>query len=47
MRPETRGVREDSGGAAGGSPAEFGAHTKSQIALWGKVVTDAGIKIRE
>jgi len=32
---------------AGGSPAEFGAHVKSQIALWGKVVKDAGIKIRE
>src|SRR5262245_15355427 len=32
---------------AGGSPAEFGAHIKSQIAHWGKVVKDAGIKIRE
>jgi tripartite-type tricarboxylate transporter receptor subunit TctC len=32
---------------AGGSPAEFGAHIRSQIALWGKVVKDAGIKIRE
>ncbi len=32
---------------AGGSRAEFGAHIKSQIALWGKVVKDAGIKIRE
>jgi tripartite-type tricarboxylate transporter receptor subunit TctC len=32
---------------AGGSPAEFGAHLKSQIAFWGKVVKDAGIKIRE
>jgi tripartite-type tricarboxylate transporter receptor subunit TctC len=32
---------------AGGSPAEFGAHVKSQIALWGRVVKDAGIKIRE
>lgn len=32
---------------AGGSPADFGAHVKSQIALWGKVVKDAGIKIRK
>ncbi len=32
---------------AGGSPAEFGAHIKAQIALWGKVVKEAGIKIRE
>ena len=32
---------------AGGSPAEFGAFVKSQIAHWGKVVKDAGIKIRE
>jgi tripartite-type tricarboxylate transporter receptor subunit TctC len=32
---------------AGGSPAEFGAFLKSQIAHWGKVVKDAGIKIRE
>jgi tripartite-type tricarboxylate transporter receptor subunit TctC len=32
---------------AGGSPAELGAHIKSQIAHWGKVVKDAGIKIRE
>jgi tripartite-type tricarboxylate transporter receptor subunit TctC len=32
---------------AGGSPTEFGALTKSQIAHWGKVVKDAGIKIRE
>ena len=32
---------------AGGSPGEFGAHIKSQIAHWGKVVKDAGIKIRE
>jgi tripartite-type tricarboxylate transporter receptor subunit TctC len=32
---------------AGGSPAELGALIKSQIAHWGKVVKDAGIKIRE
>jgi tripartite-type tricarboxylate transporter receptor subunit TctC len=32
---------------AGGSPAEFGAFMKAQIAHWGKVAKDAGIKIRE
>jgi tripartite-type tricarboxylate transporter receptor subunit TctC len=32
---------------AGGLPAELGALIKSQIAHWGKVVKDAGIKIRE
>jgi tripartite-type tricarboxylate transporter receptor subunit TctC len=32
---------------AGGSPAEFDALIKSEIAHWGKVVKDAGIKIRE
>jgi tripartite-type tricarboxylate transporter receptor subunit TctC len=32
---------------AGGSPADFGTHVESQIAHWGKVVKDAGIKIRE
>jgi tripartite-type tricarboxylate transporter receptor subunit TctC len=30
---------------AGGSPAEFGAFMKAQIAHWGKVVKDAGIKM--
>jgi tripartite-type tricarboxylate transporter receptor subunit TctC len=32
---------------AGGTPAEFGAHIKSQMAHWSKVVKDAGIKIQE
>jgi tripartite-type tricarboxylate transporter receptor subunit TctC len=32
---------------AGGSSAELGALIKSQVAHWGKVVKDAGIKIRE
>jgi len=32
---------------AGGSPAEFGALIKSETMHWGKVVKDAGIKIRE
>jgi tripartite-type tricarboxylate transporter receptor subunit TctC len=32
---------------AGGTSAEFTAFVKSQIAHWGKVVKDAGIKIRE
>lgn len=32
---------------AGGSPTEFGAHIKSQVAHWSRVVKGAGIKIRE
>ena len=32
---------------AGGTPGEFGAHIKSQIAHWSKVVKDAGIKMPE
>jgi tripartite-type tricarboxylate transporter receptor subunit TctC len=32
---------------AGGSAAEFGAFVKAQIAHWGKVVKDSGIKMRE
>jgi tripartite-type tricarboxylate transporter receptor subunit TctC len=32
---------------AGGSPAELGALIKSQIAHWGKVVKDAGIKVQK
>jgi tripartite-type tricarboxylate transporter receptor subunit TctC len=32
---------------AGGSPAEFGAFVKAQIAHWGKVVKESGIKIHE
>jgi tripartite-type tricarboxylate transporter receptor subunit TctC len=32
---------------AGGTPGEFGAHIKSQIAHWSKVVKEAGIKVVE
>jgi tripartite-type tricarboxylate transporter receptor subunit TctC len=32
---------------AGGTAAEFGAHIKSQMAHWSKIVKDAGIKIQE
>jgi tripartite-type tricarboxylate transporter receptor subunit TctC len=31
----------------GGTPGEFDAHIKSQIAHWGKVVKDAGIKVQQ
>jgi tripartite-type tricarboxylate transporter receptor subunit TctC len=31
--------------AAGGTPAEFGNLIASQVAYWGKVVKDAGIKV--
>src|SRR5262249_15750219 len=29
----------------GGSPAQFGAKIKSEIAKWGKVLKDAGVKV--
>jgi tripartite-type tricarboxylate transporter receptor subunit TctC len=32
---------------AGGTPAEFGAHIRSQIAHWGKVVKESAIKVAE
>jgi tripartite-type tricarboxylate transporter receptor subunit TctC len=32
---------------AGGTPGEFGAHIKSQMAHWSKVINDAGIKLPE
>jgi tripartite-type tricarboxylate transporter receptor subunit TctC len=31
----------------GGSPEEFGVFVKSQVAYWGKVVNDAGIKMHQ
>jgi tripartite-type tricarboxylate transporter receptor subunit TctC len=33
--------------AAGGSPAEFDAYIKAEIAKWGKVIRDADIKAAE
>lgn len=32
---------------AGGTPASYGAHVKSQMEYWGKVVKDAGIRAQE
>jgi tripartite-type tricarboxylate transporter receptor subunit TctC len=32
---------------AGGSPEEFGAFVRSETAYWGKVVTDAGMKMHQ
>ena len=32
---------------AGGTPDEFGAFLSSEIAHWGKVVKDAGIKMQQ
>ena len=32
---------------AGGSPAEFGTFVRSQVAHWGKVVRDSGIKMHQ
>ena len=32
---------------AGGTPAEFGTFLGSQLAHWGKVVKDSGIKMHQ
>jgi tripartite-type tricarboxylate transporter receptor subunit TctC len=32
---------------AGGTPGEFGTFLKSQVAHWGKVVKDSGIKMHQ
>lgn len=32
---------------AGGTPAEFGNHVSSQLAYWGKVVKDSGMKMHQ
>jgi tripartite-type tricarboxylate transporter receptor subunit TctC len=32
---------------AGGTPAEFGQFLNAQIAHWGKVVKDSGIKMQQ
>ena len=43
--PETRARLADQGfEPAGNSPEEFGAYIKSEIAKWGKVIGDAGIR---
>ena len=31
---------------AGGTPEQLGELVKSQVALWGKVVKDAGLKLQ-
>jgi len=43
--PETRARLADQGfEPVGNSPEEFGAYIKSEIAKWGKVIGDAGIR---
>src|SRR5437879_7532980 len=43
--PETRARLADQGfEPVGNSPKEFGAYTKSEIAQWGKVIGEAGIR---
>jgi tripartite-type tricarboxylate transporter receptor subunit TctC len=45
-RPKVREALAKLGAeAAGGTPAEYGALVKGQIARWSKVVTDSGIKL--
>jgi len=45
-RPKVREALAKLGAeAAGGTPAEYGALVKGQVARWGKVVKDSGIKL--
>jgi tripartite-type tricarboxylate transporter receptor subunit TctC len=45
-RPKVREALAKLGAeAAGGTPAEYGALLKGQVARWGKVVNDSGIKL--
>jgi tripartite-type tricarboxylate transporter receptor subunit TctC len=45
-RPKVREALAKLGAeAAGGTPAEYGALVKAQVARWGKVVKDSGIKL--
>jgi len=47
-KPEVRAALEKLGAeAAGGSPAEFGKFMNSQLAYWGKVVKDSGIRMQQ
>lgn len=47
-KPEVKVALEKLGAeAAGGSPAEFGDFMNSQLAYWGKVVMDSGIKMQQ
>ncbi len=46
--PKVREALEKIGSEpAGGSPQEFGDLVKSQVALWAKVVNDAGLKLQQ
>jgi tripartite-type tricarboxylate transporter receptor subunit TctC len=46
--PKVREALEKIGSEpAGGTPAEFGVLVKSQVALWAKVVDDAGLKLQQ
>ena len=38
-------LQNDGVAPAGGTPEEFGATIKKEIAMWRKVVTDAGVKV--
>jgi tripartite-type tricarboxylate transporter receptor subunit TctC len=47
-RPEVRAAFAKVGAEpAGGSPEDYGELLKSQVAHWGKVVKDAGIKLQQ
>ena len=47
-KPEVRAALAKVGAEpAGGSPEDYGALLKAQVAHWGKVVKDAGIKLQQ
>jgi tripartite-type tricarboxylate transporter receptor subunit TctC len=46
QQPDLKQIWDSQGAVTGGQPpAEFAAYVKAEIAKWGKVVRDAGIKI--
>ena len=46
QQSDLKQIWDSLGAASGGQPAaEFAAYVKAEIAKWGKVVRDAGIRI--
>ena len=46
QQADLKQIWDSQGAVTGGQPsAEFAAYVKAEIAKWGKVVRDAGIKI--
>ena len=45
LKETAQQLQNDGVAPAGGTPEEFGATIKKEIAMWRKVVTDAGVKV--